>query len=61
MHTVCDTPSHRDRHSASRVSQSAQRRNSLDRHVHGGRLERLKCDLRHALSIRLGVQKSIRE
>ena len=51
----------RDRHSAGRVSRSAQRQSSLDRHVRGGYVERLKCDLRHALSIRLGVQKSFRE
>ena len=50
----------RDRHSAGRVSRSAQRRSSLGRHVRGGHVERLKSGLRHALSVSLGVQKSFR-
>ena len=45
----------RDRHSARRVSRSAQRQGSLKY------VESLKYGLRHALSIRLGVQKSFRE
>ena len=30
------------------------------RHVHGGRVENLKHDLRHALSVSLVVQKGVR-
>ena len=51
----------RDRHSAGRVSRRVQKQDSLDRHVRGGRVERREHGLRHALSVRLGVQKSIRE
>ena len=35
--------------------------NSLDRHVHGGHVERLEHDVRHALSVGLGVQRSFLE
>ena len=34
-----------------------QRQNRLDRHVHGGHVERLEHDQRHALTESLGVQK----
>ena len=37
------------------------RRNRLYRHVHGGHVERLEHDLRHALSESLGVRKNFCE
>ena len=43
-------------HEARRPSRNVQRRDSLD----GGHVESLKHDLRHALSVGLGVQKSVR-
>ena len=44
-----------------RQSVTVQRQDSLDRHVHGGHVESLLHDLRHALSVGLGVQGSFRE
>ena len=42
-------------HTVRRASRSEQEQDSLGRHVHGGHVERLKHDLRHALSVSLGV------
>ena len=46
-------------HEARRPSRNVQ--DTLARHVHGGRFQRLKHGLRHALSVSLGVQKGVRE
>ena len=35
--------------------------NSLDRHAHGGHVERLEHDMRHALSVGLEIQRIFRE
>ena len=51
----------RDRHSVGRVSRRVQTQDNLDRHVRGGHVERREHGLRHALSVRLGFQKSVRE
>ena len=58
-------------HDACRASRSVQRQDNLDRHVHGGHLDkrlhkqrtvtRLKHELRHALSVGLGIQGRFRE
>ena len=48
-------------HTFRRASRNDQEQDSLGRHVRGGHLERLKHDLRHALSVSLGYQKSFRE
>ena len=55
QHTVT-----RIRHEARRPSRSVQRQDSLGRQVHGVHVEILKNDLRHALSVSLGVQKGVR-
>ena len=44
------------RHAVARDHHRAGRQSSLDRHVHGGYVERLKHDLRFALSVGLGAQ-----
>ena len=46
------------RHAVARDHHRAGRHGSLDRHVHGGYVERLKHDLRLALSDALGAQNS---
>ena len=55
QHTVT-----RIHHEARRPSRSVQRQDSLGRQVHGVHVENLKNDLRHALSVSLGVQKGVR-
>ena len=47
-------------HSGGRVSRSVQRQGSLDRTVPGGLVERIKHDLRRALSVGLGVHRNFR-
>ena len=44
-----------------RTTRGVQRQHSLDLHVHGGHVERLEHDLGHALSVGLGVQRSLGE
>ena len=53
QHTVT-----RNHHEARRPSRNGQ--DNLARHVHGGRFQRHKQCLRHALSVSLGVQKGAR-
>ena len=48
-------------HEARRASRSAEKKNSLHRRVHGGHVEHLQHGLLHALSLGLGVHRSIRE
>ena len=48
-------------HEDRRASQSEQRQNIKHRHVHGGHVERLEHDLRHALTVGLRVHQNIRE
>ena len=47
-------------HEARRPSRSVQRQDSLGRQVHGVHVEKLKHDLRHALSVSHGDQKGVR-
>ena len=51
QHTVT-----RIHHEARRPSRNVQRQDRLGRHVRGGRFQRLKHGLRHALSVSLGVR-----
>ena len=65
MQSVTFVDGHSVRHAVTRVHRVVRRasinvQDSLPRHVHGGRFERLKHGLRHALSVSLGVQRSFR-
>ena len=60
MDTVCDTPSP-GIVTVTVVSRRVQKLDNLDRNVRGAHVERREHGLRHALSVRLGVQKNIRE
>ena len=59
MGIVCDTPSPK---SITRpVVRPETYRTKRARHVHGVHVETLKHDVRHALSVSLGVQRNFRE
>ena len=55
QHTV-----NRIHHEARRPSRRVRRQDSLGRQDHGVHVENLKHDLRHTLSVSLGVQKGVR-
>ena len=58
MRTVCDTTSQESITMAVVRLEAKKRQCGLDRHVHGGHVDRLEHDLSHARTVDLGVQGS---
>merc|ERR1712164_66131 len=48
-------------HDARRAAARVERQHELDRHVHRRHVERLEHDLRHALAVRLRVERRLRQ